>query len=142
MRGSVQKTVSGTRLRPGRVLVIDDGAIDGGELARCLSEHEVHAVECGEDALALLVEGHHFDLILCDVMMPGMSGTELLTCLEADHPAQAERLVFMTDRFVSPIVQHLLEGVSNLCVERPFEVDGLRSLLERRIRTVSSPRTA
>jgi CheY-like chemotaxis protein len=131
----VQKARSGTRVRPGRVLVIDDGALVGGELARGLTEHEVTAVDCGEHALGLLAEGLRFDLILCDAMMPGMNGPALLACLRAEHPAQAERLVFMTDRIVSPVVQHVLDGVSNLCIERPFDMDGLRSLIERRILT-------
>jgi|SRR5580692_5584231 CheY-like chemotaxis protein len=129
-----QKTQSGTQVRPARVLVIDDGSVVGAELAESLSSDRVVAAECGEDALALLRAGQSFDLILCEVMMPGMTGPELLSCLAADHPAQAERLVFMTDRIVSPVVQHLLEGVHNLCLERPFDVEGLRSLIERRLR--------
>jgi CheY-like chemotaxis protein len=136
-----QKTQSGTQVRPARVLVIDDGAVVGAELAESLSSDRVETVECGEDALALLRAGQSFDLILCEVMMPGMTGPELLSCLASDHPTQAERLVFMTDRIVSPVVQHLLEGVPNLCLERPFDVEGLRSLIERRLRRPAS-RTA
>jgi CheY-like chemotaxis protein len=140
----MQKTISGTRVRPGRVLVIDEGALVGAELARSLNdEHDVVAVECGENALALLAAGMRFDLILCDAMMRGgMGGVALLACLRADHPAQADRLVFMTDRIVSPIVQRLLDGVPNLCVERPFDMDGLRSLVERRVRTVEPARSS
>jgi CheY-like chemotaxis protein len=138
MGGGPQQTRSGTRVRPARILVIDDGTIVGAELADSLSCDQVVAVECGEDALALLTAGQSFDLILCEVMMPGMSGPELLSCLEADHPAQAERLVFMTDRIVTPVVQYLLEGVHNVCLERPFDLEGLRSLIERRIRQPAS----
>jgi CheY-like chemotaxis protein len=114
--------------------VIDDGAVVGGELVQNLTWAHVVAVECGEDALALFNAGQTFDLILCEVMMPGMTGPEVLSCLEADHPAQAERLVFMTDRVVSPVVQHLLKGPPNLCLERPFDREGLRSLIERCMR--------
>jgi CheY-like chemotaxis protein len=135
-----KQTRSGTRVRPARVLVIDDGGV-GAELAQSLSGDRVVPVVCGEDALALIKAGQSFDLILCEVMMPGMTGPEVLSCLQADHPLQGERLVFMTDRIVSPVVQHLLEGVSNLCLERPFDLEGLRSLIERRIRQPAS-RTA
>jgi CheY-like chemotaxis protein len=133
-----QQKRSGTRVRPGRVLVIDDGAVVGAELMETLNGHHVVAVECGEDALALFAAGQAFDLIVCEVLMQGMSGPELLSCLGADYPGQGERLVFMTDRVVSPVVQHLLRGVPNLCLERPFDVEGLRSLLERRIRQPAS----
>jgi CheY-like chemotaxis protein len=132
MADGPQKTRSGTRVRPARVLVIDDGAILGDEITAILNTEHVVAVECGEDALALFKAGQCFDLVLCEVMMPGMNGPDLLAHLEADHPAQAERLVFMTDRIVSPVVQRLLEGVANLCLERPFDIEGLRSLVERR----------
>jgi DNA-binding NtrC family response regulator len=132
------KTRSGTRVRPARVLVIDDRGVVGAELAQDLRDDRVVAVECGEDALALLDAGQSFDLILCEVLMPGMSGPELLSCLEANHPSQAERLVFMTDRIVSPVVEYLLEGVPNTCLERPFDLEGLRSLIERRIRQPAS----
>jgi len=133
-----QQKRSGTRVRPGRVLVIDDGAVIGAELMKSLSGHHVVVVECGEDALALFTAGKSYDLIVCEVLMPGMSGPELLSCLSTDYPGQAERLVFMMDRVVSPVVQYLLRGVPNLCLERPFDVEGLRSLLERRIRQPAS----
>jgi CheY-like chemotaxis protein len=129
-------------VRPGRVLVVDDQAVVGSELVRSLPDHDVVAVECGEDALAILAAGQRFDLILCDVIMQGMNGTAVLASLEADLPAQAERIVFMADRMVSPIVQYLLDGVSNLCLERPLDLDGLRALIERRIRAVADGRTA
>lgn len=135
MSAGPRKPASGTRVRPGRILVVDDGAIVGAELAAALGDHDVVAVSCGEDALALLASGKTFDLVLSDVVMPGMSGVELLGCLRDRFPAQANRLVFMADRMVSPVVTHLLAGVSNLCVERPFDLDGLRALIERRIRT-------
>jgi CheY-like chemotaxis protein len=141
MSGGPEKKSSGTRVRPGRVLVIDDEGVVGDELARSLEEHDVVTVDCGEDALALVTAGQRFDLILCDVMMPGMNGAALLAHLEVDHPAQAERLIFMMDRMISPIIQHLLEGVPNLCIERPFDMEGLRALIERRIRTVPDSRT-
>jgi CheY-like chemotaxis protein len=117
------------------VLVIDDGASVGAELARSLgSACDVVAVSCGEDGLALFAAGQSFDLVLCEVLMKSMSGPEVLSSLEASHPNQAARLVFMTDRIVSPVIQRLLEGVPNLCLERPFDVEGLRGLIERRVR--------
>jgi DNA-binding NtrC family response regulator len=141
MNGPIQKS-SGTRVRPGRVLIVDDQALVGRELAKNLPDHEIVAVECGEDALAVIGAGQHFDLILCDVIMQGMNGTAVLGFLENEHPTQAERLVFMADRMVSPIVQYLLDGVPNLCLERPLDLDGLRALIERRIRSVPDARTA
>jgi hypothetical protein len=35
---------------------------------------------------------------------------------------------------VSPVLQYLLDGAPNLCIEVPFEIEGLRAFIERRMR--------
>jgi hypothetical protein len=41
---------------------------------------------------------------------------------------------------VSPVLQYLLDGAPNLCIEVPFDMDGLRALIERRTRMFGSTR--
>jgi CheY-like chemotaxis protein len=137
MNGNARKLDSGT-IRRGRVLVVDDEAFEGKRLAATLVEHSVVAVSSGADALAVIAVGRPYDLVLCDVMLRDMTGVELVSRLWRDHPDQAKRLVFMARRRLSPVLQYLLDGVSNLCVEVPFDMDGLRALIERRTRGFSS----
>jgi CheY-like chemotaxis protein len=61
-----------------RVLVVDDEPAIGRALARLLERdlHHVVVVGRGEDALHLLLS-ERFDVILCDVTMPEMTGIEL-----------------------------------------------------------------
>ena len=47
--------------------------------------HEVVAVKDGDHALALLRDGTTFDAVLFDVIMPGMSGLELLRIMVQEH---------------------------------------------------------
>lgn len=71
--------------RSGHILVVDDDAGNREILARRL-EHEGYAVQSavhGEDALAHLAM-EPVDLILLDVMMPGMSGHEVLTAIKGN----------------------------------------------------------
>lgn len=71
--------------RSGRILVVDDDAGNRELLARRL-EHEGYTVQIavhGEDALARLAEDP-VDLILLDVMMPGMSGYEVLEAIKGE----------------------------------------------------------
>ena len=71
--------------RSGRILVVDDDAGNRDILARCL-EHEGYTVRSavhGEDALARLAM-EPVDLILLDVMMPGMSGYEVLDSIKRE----------------------------------------------------------
>jgi class 3 adenylate cyclase len=79
----------------GRILVVDDNATNRDLLARQLarSGHDVQGAEGGREALARL-DHDGFDLILLDLMMPGMSGFEVLLHLKA-KPATRDIPVIM-----------------------------------------------
>jgi CheY-like chemotaxis protein len=127
-------------VRRGRVLVVDD-PLEGRRLAHVLLEHNVVPVGSGADALAVIAVGRPYDIVLCGVMLRDMSGVEFLSHLWRDHPGQAERLIFVRRGDVSPMLEYLLEGVPNLCLEAPIDLDGLRGLIERRVPR-SSPLTS
>jgi CheY-like chemotaxis protein len=138
MNAILRRIESGT-IRRGRVLVVHEGS-EGKELAATLLEHRVVAVSSGAEALAVIAAGCPYDLVFCDVMLRDMSGVELLARLWRDHPDQAQRLVFMVRAHVSPVLQYLLDGAPNLCIEVPFDMDGLRALIERRTRSFGNRR--
>lgn len=62
-----------------RILIVDDDVSMLSFLSIALkkSGHDVIAKENGQEALDILTEDHNFDLILSDVIMPGMDGIEL-----------------------------------------------------------------
>ena len=69
------------------LLVEDDPRVQASTRAG-LTElgHVVRACSSGEEALAILAEGQSFDLVLTDVMMPGMTGPELIATISRDYP--------------------------------------------------------
>jgi signal transduction histidine kinase/ActR/RegA family two-component response regulator len=69
------------------LLVEDDPRVQASTRAG-LTElgHVVRACSSGEEALAILGEGQSFDLVLTDVMMPGMTGPELIATISRDYP--------------------------------------------------------
>src|SRR5262249_41074337 len=76
-------TVAEPRSASARVLVVDDESEIAAALKRFLDgEHDVTAVTSADQALRLLLGGARFDVILCDVLMPGMSGIDLYRQLE------------------------------------------------------------
>jgi two-component system cell cycle sensor histidine kinase/response regulator CckA len=80
-----------------RILIVDDEPAIGAVASRLLGRiHEVVAVASGKAALARLDAGERFDLVLCDLLMPEMTGLDLHARLRASYPAQAARVVFMT----------------------------------------------
>ena len=77
------------------LLVEDDPRVQASTRAG-LTElgHHVRACASGAEALAILAEGACFDLVLTDVMMPGMTGPELIAKIGRDHPHIA--ILFVT----------------------------------------------
>lgn len=72
--------------RSGRILVVDDDQLNRDLLARHLERqgHVVCTASDGAGALALLREAP-FDVVLLDVMMPGMNGYQLLARIKSDE---------------------------------------------------------
>ena len=77
-----------------KILIVDDDALNRIILEKTLSdEHDVYLVTSGEDALAF-VKHTQVDLIILDIMMPGMNGYEVLVQLKENSISQAHRLRF------------------------------------------------
>jgi ligand-binding sensor domain-containing protein/signal transduction histidine kinase/CheY-like chemotaxis protein len=113
----------------GRVLVVDDDLMVSSALRRTLGrEHDVEVVVSARAALAKLVapEGAELDLILCDLMMPELTGMDLHAEVSAAAPAVAKRMVFITGGAFTPAAREFLEKVENPRVEKPFDSAKLR----------------
>ena len=117
----------------GHLLVVDGEHYLGRGLRQSLSrDHDVEMENRGDDVVRRIDGGAHFDVILCDVMMPDCTGPELCARLAVEHPGQAAGMVFMTDGVMSESARKSLSTMSNLCIRRPFDVDGMRALVWRR----------
>jgi len=118
--------------RRGRVLVIDDEDAIGHAVRRMLAaEHEVHSVTSAAAAVAGFERGERFDVVLCDLMMPDMTGFELCATLERVDPSQAERLVIMTGGAFSPDAREFIEARRYHLLEKPFDSRKLRAVVNR-----------
>lgn len=119
--------------RRGRVLVVDDEHIIGKVVSRALSrEHDVTVLTSAGDALKLLAEGRRFDVILCDLLMPQMTGMQLHAELSRALPDQAARMIFLTGGAFGTQERAFLEGGAAV-LEKPFETRQLQSLVNARI---------
>ena len=113
-----------------RVLIIDDEEPLLASLRRLLGrEYEVLTSSSGEAALALLARDQRFDVVLCDVMMPGLSGADVLERLRRDWPALARRFVVMTGGAFTARSRALLASVDNPTLEKPVDADQIRAVL-------------
>jgi DNA-binding NtrC family response regulator len=67
------------RLMPAKILVVDDERLIRDTLAEYLAQEGFDVATCGDGESALAEAGAHcFDVVLCDVQLPGMDGLELL----------------------------------------------------------------
>jgi len=120
--------------RRGKILMIDDEPVILNILSRALgSSHECVATTKAVEALDRLKAGEHFDLILCDLMMPTMDGRQLYTELERIDPEQAHRMVFLTGGAFTPNLQQFLADIANERINKPFDVAQLRSTVNARL---------
>ncbi len=116
--------------RRGRILVVDDEPNVAAAIRRVLlSEHAVEVRTRADEALEAIARGERFDAILCDLMMPHMTGMELHAALERIVPEQARRMVMLTGGAFTPAAREFLARVSLPRCDKPFETASLRALV-------------
>jgi CheY-like chemotaxis protein len=114
-------------VRRARVLVVDDEQLITMAVQRTLSlQHEVRSFDRAHAAFECMSQGERFDVILCDLMMPDMSGMELHAWLSRMAPDQAARMVFLTGGIFTSGARAFLAAVPNAHIEKPFDTHKLR----------------
>ena len=122
----------------GRVLIIDDEALLRTAMKRLLTAHDVVTASSGKEAETLLEHDRDFDLILCDLMMPGITGMDVHHWLKALDPQLAKRMVFITGGAFGRVAAEYLSEAGNLRLEKPFDSDALEQIVDERVRFAKS----
>ncbi len=114
-----------------RILVIDDEQNIVDLILDVLNDGGFHAdgVTSAELALRLLRE-REYDLIISDVKMPGMDGAACEKEVRAIDGELADRIIFITGDFLSPTTQAFLEAGDRNCLEKPFDPEQLRTVVQ------------
>lgn len=118
-----------------RVLIIDDEPLVTRVMARSLTPHcEVSVADSGSRALEIL-DGHSpeqrvFDVVLCDIMMPGMTGIEFAEILKSRHPELRRRTLFLTGGAVTATAGEFLERSDVHCLLKPVSTEALVLAIE------------
>jgi DNA-binding NtrC family response regulator len=121
-----------------RVLVIDDEVKFGSLVARALvPEHEVVVLASAKEALDHIARGERFDLVLCDLMLPGVSGVDFHERVGSMAPELAERIVFVTGGAYSQRAVAFLERADIRHLEKPFpSLAGFRAVVQEHLQRV------
>jgi CheY-like chemotaxis protein len=114
-----------------QALVIDDDPAIARATARGL-ESVCNAIvsHSAEEGLARLRAGEHFDLVVCDVMMPGMKGSEFFVDAVAFSSDLRDRIILVTGGASTEQAAHIAE-LGARCLQKPFYVETLRALVSK-----------
>ena len=125
--GPTTRDLKRSQRAPGiRLLVVDDEPLIGQSLRRLLRDDDVSVAHDGPSALALLGRDAEFDFVLCDVMMPGMTGLELAEAIAEAYPWLAQRIALITGGVFIPEIRRKLAAIDTPCFDKPLDLDELR----------------
>ena len=112
--------------------MVDDEPLIVESLQRMLRrDHDVTSCTSPTEALAMILGGARFDAILCDLMMPKLTGRHVYETLFRYCGGQAERIVFITGGATVEAHAEFLRQVRNPCVLKPFRVDEILDVVRK-----------
>jgi PAS domain S-box-containing protein len=120
-----------SRPRRGRVLIIDDEPRMAQSMRLLLEpDHDVVTTTRGSEALEWVSAGQRFDVVVCDLQMPGTTGMDIHAWLTVREPALAERLVFISGGACTAAAREFLRTVRNQVLEKPVRPDVLLATID------------
>lgn len=125
-----------------RVLLIDDEPLVARVMARTLAPYcDVSVADSGSNAIAVLdsqgEDAPPFDVVLCDLMMPGMTGIELADFLGSKNPELRRRMLFLTGGAVTSAAADFLERDDVRFLSKPVGVQELVHAIDQVTEDVS-----
>jgi two-component system cell cycle sensor histidine kinase/response regulator CckA len=132
-RAPAQSPVEPVSGRP-RVLIVDDDLSLRRVLRTTLgSDCDLDLAESGTQALELLRKGT-YDVVLCDLMMPDMTGVQVFERIATTRPDLEPKLFFMTGGALTASAREFVARVPHRCFEKPFDFWTVISAIVRDLR--------
>ncbi|NQZ98539.1 MAG: response regulator [Myxococcales bacterium] len=120
-----------------RILVIDDEDRVLRYLRGALARHHVTTERHPKSALERILREDH-DVILCDLMMPEMTGMDLHAEVERVRPEAARRMIFMTAGIFVEQAHEFLTSVAGRWIEKPIGIAELERRIQARLEEIGT----
>jgi two-component system, response regulator YesN len=117
---------------PEKILIVDDDAEFRSELHSALDDYDVVEAVSGREAIGLLQKPNQIDLVILDVMMPGISGTEVLRDLKKLSPNLA--IIILTGYSSKDVAIDALKGHADEYLEKPVDIEKTKEVIEKLLR--------
>ena len=120
-----------------KILVVDDSSFQRGRVVKLLEEagHDVMTANDGEDAWSKLKDNNGYDCVFTDLLMPNMSGQDLLAQLQ-DHGSSVP-VVVLTANHNAKTVDHCTELGASAILKKPCPPDVILGALDDAIKKVA-----
>ena len=119
----------------GRILLLEDRA----DFREVLRDHlafrffQVTSVPSGVEGLRE-IRKDAFDLIICDMMMPGIGGEMFYWAVTRTRPATAQRFIFFTGHRNNPVIEFFFKRVNATVLVKPFKLSELDATMHEVLR--------
>ncbi|WP_230474928.1 response regulator [Dyella monticola] len=123
-------------LRDRHVLLVDDDMRNLFALSKVLRDWGMHVAmaQDGQKALQVLSDHPQVELVLMDVMMPGMDGYEATRAIRAQQGLEQLPIIALTAKAMRGDRERCLEAGANDYLSKPIDLDKLASLMRMWLR--------
>jgi YesN/AraC family two-component response regulator len=111
------------------VLLVDDDAEFREEFRDFLYDYNVVEAASGAEALEILSRPNEIDIVILDVVMPGLPGTEVLKLIKSDYPALP--VIILTGQGSKKTVIEALKGRADDYIEKPVDIPRTQEIIDR-----------
>lgn len=112
-----------------KILIVDDDRELRSELYDFLEGYEIIEASNGEEALKLLNKANEIDLVILDVMMPGLSGLDVLARIKKMDPCP--KTIILTGHSSKDVAVEALKGRADDYIEKPIDIEEMKEAVER-----------
>lgn len=113
------------------ILIIEDDKMTLNLLQYCIENmgHKAHLAADGDEAISMLSD-RNYDLLICDVMMPGISGLSLVSALRTGRHYTIP-IIMMSTLNNKPLLEAATDAGADDFLPKPFSVDDLTAKLKK-----------
>jgi PAS domain S-box-containing protein len=125
-------------IKSGRIMVVDDELPVRTLLEKVLAPmgYSIETINDADTVLNRLKAGEKYDVILLDIRMPGMSGTELYTHILETVPTLKGRIIIITGDVMGLDIKDFLTKNNLPSLAKPFDIKLLKEIIDKIIKVV------
>jgi len=116
-----------------KIMVIEDERLIAKLIEKTLKQHIVVPFVNSQEALAVLrtAESSEWDLVICDVLMPYLSGISIYATLKEENSPFVDKFLFITGGSLLPAIDDFFSRHDVVVLEKPFKSKDLLEAIEQ-----------